>query len=290
VTLDSRITPLADDFMVVYGAPVSFPDDTERAVKTAVEMQKELRRFNRGKVEPIPLAFGISRGRVVAGNVGSLRRMEYTCIGPGVVRVSRLCDAADGGEILIDQPVYEVLNGKVAVTSLGWQRFKGVDPVQVYRVGGSRKANPRAGAPAKNSKKTTGENFVDLAIPMLPEMELAASRTAEAVASFAGLSEIKTEEVKLALIEACINAFEHSWSKDQVVRINFRVEPDALKIMISDSGRGFDVEEARARVDGRRRRGEKMRGWGLTIMQELMDEATIRSDDTGTVITLVKNR
>ena len=89
---------------------------------------------------------------------------------------------------------------------------------------------------------------------MLPEMELAATNTAEAVASFAGLSEDKTEEVKLALIEASINAFEHSSSKDQVVRIIFKVDADALTILISDSGHGFDVDEAREEVAEKRER------------------------------------
>jgi len=87
---------------------------------------------------------------------------------------------------------------------VGWRRFKGVDPVQVYRVEGrGRRGHSRkVGAPATKKLGTTGEKFVDLSIPMLPDMELAATNTAEAVASFAGLSEEKTEEVKLALIEA----------------------------------------------------------------------------------------
>ena len=275
-----------DGFMVVYGAPVSFPDDTERAIRTAVEMQKELKRFNRGKVEPLPLAFGISRGRVVAGNVGSLRRMEYTCIGPGVVRASRLCDAADGGEILIDASVYENLTGDYPISSLGWQRFKGVDPIQVYRVESSR----RAARPVGDAVEALGERYVDLTIPMLPEMEVAATKTVEAVAQFSGLSEDKTEEVKLALIEACINSFEHSRSKDQVVRINFKVEDDALRILISDSGRGFDLGEARATVAEKRRSGEQKRGWGLKIMEGLVDEVRVHSGDKGTTILLVKHR
>ena len=278
-----------DGFMVVYGAPVSFPDDTERAVRTAVEMQRELERFNRDQVEPLPLAFGLSRGRVVAGNVGSLRRMEYTCIGPGVVRASRLCDAAEGGEILIDQSVFDVLPGNHRIVPLGWQRFKGVDPVQVYRVEGNRRPRVSSKRAVKKVRSAEGR-FVDLSIPMLPEMELAATKTAEAVAAFAGIAEDKTEEIKLALIEACINAFEHSQSKDQVVRINFKVTEDALNIQISDTGRGFDVENAKNKVAQRRERGVTTRGWGLRIMEELMDDVTIESGDKGTVITLVKYR
>lgn len=280
-----------DGFMVVYGAPVSFDDDTDRAVRTAVEMEKELKRFNRGKVEPLPLAFGISRGRVVAGNVGSLRRMEYTCIGPGVVRASRLCDAADGGEILIDQHVREDLTVSVPLADVGWRRFKGVDPIRVYRVETGRRRTTKAGRKTRGRRAPSpGERFVDLTIPMLPEMELAATKTAEAVASFVGLSEDRTEEVKLALIEACINAFEHSESKDQVVRISFKVEADALRVVITDTGQGFDLQEESARVARKRQRGERTRGWGLRIMRELMDDVSVTSGPDGTAITLVKRR
>ena len=278
-----------DGFMVVYGAPVSFPDDTERAVRTAVEMQRELERFNRGKVEPLPLAFGLSRGRVVAGNVGSLRRMEYTCIGPGVVRASRLCDAADGGEILIDQSVYDVIEKDYEIESLGWKRFKGVDPIHVYRVGRTGKQTRKAPAgPAR--KKVSGEKYVDLAIPMLPEMELTATKTAEAIASSAGFSEEKTEEIKQALIEACINAFEHSDSEERIVRVSFEVDDVELTIRVADTGSGFDVDEARAEVVRKREAGVTTRGWGLKIMEELVDDFEVVSGAKGTVIKLVKRR
>ena len=58
---------------------------------------------------------------------------------------------------------------------------------------------------------------VDLKIPMLPDMELAAAKTAEAMAEYAHFSEDEIEEIKMALIEACINAFEHSYHKTQCI-------------------------------------------------------------------------
>ena len=139
-------------------------------------------------------------------------------------------------------------------------------------------------------KENTPPRLIDLTIPMLPEMELAATKTAEAVAGFIGLSEDKLDEVKLALIEACINAFEHSQSKEQRVSVNFSMGDDALTIQISDRGQGFDPELAREKVVKRRASGESKRGWGLKLMSELMDKVDIRSDQNGTVITMVKNR
>ena len=131
---------------------------------------------------------------------------------------------------------------------------------------------------------------VDLSIPILPEMELTAMKTAEAVGEFMNLDQTKIEEVKVALIEACINAFEHSRSEDGRVDISFDIGDDGLAITISDDGQGFDLEDAQAETEERRSGGDRKRGWGLTIMKELMDEVTIESSEKGTTLTMVKRR
>ena len=130
---------------------------------------------------------------------------------------------------------------------------------------------------------------VDLKIPMLPEMELTATQTAEAVGKFMRLDGDKIEEIKLALIEACINAFEHSKSKDGRIGINFEIGEDQLTIHISDRGQGFDLKQIQGRVQQRHGRGEH-RGWGLKIMEGLMDEVKVDSNEQGTTITMVKRR
>ena len=77
---------------------------------------------------------------------------------------------------------------------------------------------------------------VELTIPILQDMELAATNTAEVVAKHMGLSEEKTAEISMALIEATINAFEHSESKSSNVEINFVIQGDTLIIKVSDHG------------------------------------------------------
>lgn len=109
------------------------------------------------------------------------------------------------------------------------------------------------------------KNGVDLAIPNLPDMEISAAETAEAVGNFIGLDKDKTQEVKMSLIEACINAFEHSKGAGQV-HIHFEIEDDALTVQVTDTGGGFDPEEAKQQSKDRRDRGESRRGWGLKIM------------------------
>ena len=115
-------------------------------------------------------------------------------------------------------------------------------------------------------------------------------KTAEAVGEFMNLDRTKIEEVKVALIEACINAFEHSRSQEGRVDISFDIGDDGLAITISDDGQGFDLEDAQAETEKRRSGGDRKRGWGLTIMKELMDEVTVESGEKGTTLTMVKRR
>ena len=89
-----------------------------------------------------------------------------------------------------------------------------------------------------NAKKAPPK--VELTIPILHDMELAATKTAEVVAKHIGLSEEKTAEISMALIEATINAFEHSESESSNVEIHFMIQGDTLIIKVTDQGKGFD--------------------------------------------------
>ena len=71
------------------------------------------------------------------------------------------------------------------------------------------------------SKKPT----VELKLPILKNMELVATQTAEVVSKHMDLSEDKASEISMALIEACINAFEHSESKSEIY-IHFLIDDD----------------------------------------------------------------
>lgn len=133
------------------------------------------------------------------------------------------------------------------------------------------------------------EPNVNLTIPMMPDMELTAITVAESLGVFIGLDTDKIDEVKMALIEACINAFEHSKSKERRINLNFQISDEGMVISISDGGEGFDLEEALERIALKRNKGEK-RGWGLTLMSELMDEVEVDSTEAGTVVKMIKYR
>jgi serine/threonine-protein kinase RsbW len=135
---------------------------------------------------------------------------------------------------------------------------------------------------------------VTLTLPMLPDMEIAASKTATALAEFMEMSSDKIDEVRMAVVEACINSFEHSKADDQKVEIQFAVlgndEPERLQITIRDSGVGFMPENlVKPRIEDKLK-AESKRGWGLTIIKGLMDEVDIRSGPGGTIIVMSKLR
>jgi len=129
---------------------------------------------------------------------------------------------------------------------------------------------------------------VTLALPMAPEMELEASKTAAAIAESIRMNPDRIDEVRHAVIEACINALEYSHAPE--VFVTFQVlgeeDPEKLRIMVRDYGVGFDPEKPRRP----RKPGEPPRGHGLQIMRGLMDELQIRSGPGGTTVVMSKMR
>lgn len=135
---------------------------------------------------------------------------------------------------------------------------------------------------------------VTLTLPMVADMEIAASKTATAMAEFMGLPADKTDEVRMAVVEACINSFEHSHADDSRVYLTFAVsgetEPEKLEITVRDTGQGFEPSKIADPKIEEKLRAARKRGWGLKIIRGLMDEVAIASDADGTTITMVKYR
>lgn len=135
---------------------------------------------------------------------------------------------------------------------------------------------------------------VTLVLPMAPDMELMASQTASAVASFVGMSADRVDEVRMAVVEACINSFEHSHASDRRVTVTFRVwgekAPERLEIEVHDDGVGFAPEQVEEPRIEKKITGQRKRGWGLKIIQGLMDDVRIQSGSRGTTVIMSKSR
>ena len=131
---------------------------------------------------------------------------------------------------------------------------------------------------------------VELTIPIIHDMELAATKTAEVVAKHMGLDEEKSAEISMALIEATINAFEHSNSQAGNVEIHFVIQGDTLLITVTDRGKGFDKSKVKIPKIEEKISSDFKRGWGLQLIQELMDTVKYESSEEGTTVTMTKKK
>lgn len=129
---------------------------------------------------------------------------------------------------------------------------------------------------------------ITLTLPMEPDFELVATETASALAELNGLEADQIDEIRIALIEACINAFEHSNAPDGKVDVTLEAEQDRLVIVVEDHGRGFCCDPAGEKP--RSTRSGRKRGFGLRIIKEMMDEVRVESSDGGTRIVMIKKK
>jgi len=130
----------------------------------------------------------------------------------------------------------------------------------------------------------------NLVLPINSESELVAVRTLEQIATYSDLDEASIEKVKMALIEACINAGEHSQSFEKKIRIYFTVRPETIEVVVEDRGQAFDPVEVQARLVREADPLSRKRGRGLALIKELMDEVRFEKADIGTRLYMVKKK
>jgi adenylate cyclase len=130
---------LGDGFLALFGAPIDDPKAAHNAVVAAREMLTAMARDNEANTWALRIGVGIHAGEVVAGNIGSPRRKEYTVIGDTVNLASRIeaLNKEFGSQILISAAVHDALGDdcKDAV-SLGDVAIRGYEqPMAVWRLG-----------------------------------------------------------------------------------------------------------------------------------------------------------
>jgi adenylate cyclase len=138
-TLDKFI---GDGLLAIFGAPLKDSEQEINAVKTAIEMQREVKKLCETsdvmKNHFCRIGIGINTGYAVVGNIGSSSRMDYTAIGDTVNIASRLESATkefQGVDILISESTYEAVNGQFDITPRGEIALKGrLEKVKVYSV------------------------------------------------------------------------------------------------------------------------------------------------------------
>ena len=120
-------------------------------------------------------------------------------------------------------------------------------------------------------------------VPMGDDTELIAAHAIEDIARRHHFQPKAINQIKTALVEACINAAEHSHSPDRKIYQRFVVEDDRIVITISNRGLRLADKEA---VEVQPSEGR--RGWGLKLMRSLMDEVKLEQVDDGTRISMTK--
>lgn len=132
---------IGDEIMALFGAPVEQPDAADRAVRAALRMRAALAALNAElAAEAGPtLAFGIgiNTAQVVAGNIGSHRRLNYSVVGDGVnvaARLQTLTRQPDlAADIIVSAAALRACAGRFRTRDLGRIQVKGrAQHVQVF--------------------------------------------------------------------------------------------------------------------------------------------------------------
>jgi len=130
---------------------------------------------------------------------------------------------------------------------------------------------------------------VVLHLPVVPNVELVAAKAVETLGGALGMHQTRVEAASVAIVEACLNAIEHGGGQ-MVVRLSGEDygDPPQLVIEVEDNGEGFDPATAPSNAASRVLGCASKRGWGLTLIRELMDEVQIRSEPGQTLVRMCK--
>jgi adenylate cyclase len=136
---------IGDALMAVFGVPFPSSTDAIHACRCALRMMKALDVFNnklkQNQRPPIAIGIGINSGEVITGNIGSEKRLEYTCIGDAVNLASRLEGACKtyGVSIILQETTQQVIGQEFLVRELDLIRVKGKKhPSRIYELLGSK--------------------------------------------------------------------------------------------------------------------------------------------------------
>lgn len=127
---------LGDAIMAFFGAPVSYEDDSLRAVRAALAMQTVFddiveKNVHHG-IKDLGLGIGMNTGEAIVGNVGSEKVMDYTVIGDTANVAKRLQEIAVKGQIIIGETTYHIVKEHVTAEELLQQYVEGRDDPVIY--------------------------------------------------------------------------------------------------------------------------------------------------------------
>jgi serine/threonine-protein kinase RsbW len=132
---------------------------------------------------------------------------------------------------------------------------------------------------------------VRLVLPRTPRAELLATRAVEEAGRRIAFPRDTLAEVKLAVVEACLNAIEYGTGEVEVEVIAHADDAHPwMEVAVVDHGPGFDPTGVPKPVLSDRLRSTRKRGWGLELIRRLMDEVQITSQPGLTRVRMIRRR
>jgi len=194
----------------------------------------------------------------------------------GFPRLKETMARGAGGQELIDR----VLGDLEAFTGPDAEQEDDITMVTLERSGGQ----------TRMSGSSNGTVLADFDLPSAPGNERQAMELVERAVADIGLHATRLERLKTAVAEATMNAMEHGneYRSDRPVSIRVLRSPDRLCVQVTDRGDAGELAEAEepdleAKLEGR----QKPRGWGLFLIEKMVDEARVTAERGGRTVELV---
>jgi class 3 adenylate cyclase len=156
---------IGDAILVIFGAPVAGPDHAAKAVACGLAMQLAMAEVNRRLVaksaSELEMGIGIHTGKVIVGNIGSLRRTKYAAVGSTVNLAGRIESFTTGGQLLISESTREKIQSPLRIDGQFQVEPKGAkQSLQLHEIGG-------IGPPFNLSLPARSKNLVPLLQPVV---------------------------------------------------------------------------------------------------------------------------
>ena len=130
-----------DGIMALFGAPIALEDSSQRAIRSAMAIHREITGFsNRLKQEqdynePLKMRIGIHTGPVIVGTLGNDLRVEFKAVGDTVNIASRMEGLAEPGATYVTEEIFKLTEGFFRFEALGEKKIKGkAAPVKIFQV------------------------------------------------------------------------------------------------------------------------------------------------------------
>jgi predicted ATPase len=259
--------------LITFGAPVAHPDDADRAVAAALDMNRQLESLNRRLQEQFPdedpsyfpfikQRMGITQGDVFAGEVGWRQRREYTVMGDDVNLAARLMSKAEFGTIYISQSVWERVRAYYETEKLPPFPVKGKTlPINAYRVLSTRDSS----IVRTSNTAFVGRDVTLLSLNMALQQAQRSTKKVRAIGLHGDIGVGKTRLMKQLAINAANSGFKVAWS-------TCRSQTTRKATWSTLVGQLLDLEKLPTRAEQRAHVHQALQDLGLQELQQEFDD------------------